>query len=176
MIYAFIVDRCADLPAEQCCRTMKVSRSAFFAWRHAQANPTARMLEDAELGDLVVKIHEQSFGTYGTRRVTAELRLGLGREVNHKRVERLMRERGLQGVTRRRRRRGCTRSRDTDLRSDDLVHRQFRPAGPDRLWVQDVTQHRTGEGRVYLAVVIDAWSRRVVGWSIADHMPRRVGC
>ena len=170
MIYAFIVDRCADLPVEQCCRTMKVSRSAFFAWRHAQANPTARMLEDAELGDLVVKIHEQSFGTYGTRRVTAELRLGLGREVNHKRVERLMRERGLQGVTRRRRRRGCTRSRDTDLRSDDLVHRQFRPAGPDRLWVQDVTQHRTGEGWVYLAVVIDAWSRRVVGWSIADHM------
>ena len=170
MIYAFIVDRCADLPVEQCCRTMKVSRSAFFAWWHAQANPTARMLEDAELGDLVVKIHEQSFGTYGTRRVTAELRLGLGREVNHKRVERLMRERGLQGVTRRRRRRGCTRSRDTDLRSDDLVHRQFRPAGPDRLWVQDVTQHRTGEGWVYLAVVIDAWSRRVVGWSIADHM------
>ena len=170
MIYAFIVDRCADLPVEQCCRTMKVSRSAFFAWRHAQANPTARMLEDAELGDLVVKIHEQSFGTYGTRRVTAELRLGLGREVNHKRVERLMRERGLQGVTRRRRRRGCTRSRDTDLRSDDLVHRQFRPAGPDRLWVQDVTQHRTSEGWVYLAVVIDAWCRRVVGWSIADHM------
>ena len=170
MIYAFIVDRCADLPVAACCRTMKVSRSAFFAWRHAQANPTARMLADRELGDLVVKIHEQSFGTYGTRRVTAELRLGLGREVNHKRVERLMRERGLQGVTRRRRRRGCTRSRDTDPRSDDLVHRQFRPAGPDRLWVQDVTQHRTGEGWVYLAVVIDAWSRRVVGWSIADHM------
>ena len=170
MIYAFIVDRCADLPVEQCCRTMKVSRSAFFAWRHTQANPTARMLEDAELGDLVVKIHEQSFGTDGTRRVTAELRLGLGREVNHKRVERLMRERGLQGVTRRRRRRGCTRSRADDPRSDDLVHRQFRPVGPDRLWVQDVIQHRSGEGWVYLAVVIDAWFRRVVGWSIADHM------
>lgn len=170
MIYAFIVDRCADLPVEQCCRTMKVSRSAFFAWRHTRANPTTRMLADAELGDLVAKIHDQSFGTYGTRRVTAELRLGLGREVNHKRVERLMRERGLQGVTRRRRSKGCTRSRDSDPRSDDLVHRQFRPAGPDRLWVQDVTQHRTSEGWVYLAVVIDAWSRRVVGWSIADHM------
>ena len=92
MIYAFIADQCADLPVAVCCRTMKVSRSAFFAWRHAQANPTARMLADRRLGDLVVKIHEQSFGTYGTRRVTAELRLGLGREVNHKRVERLMRE------------------------------------------------------------------------------------
>ena len=110
MIYVFIADRCADLPVEACCRTMKVSRSAYFAWRHAQANPTARMLADRELGDLVVKIHEQSFGTYGTRRVTAELRLGLGRDVNHKRVERLMREHGLQGVTRRRRRTGCTRS------------------------------------------------------------------
>ncbi|MDQ3352866.1 MAG: IS3 family transposase, partial [Actinomycetota bacterium] len=103
-------------------------------------------------------------------RVTAELRLGLGRQVNHKRVERLMRERGLQGVTRRRRAKGCTRSRPDDPRSDDLVHRQFRPDGPDRLWVQDITQHRTGEGWVYLAVVIDAWSRRVVGWSIADHL------
>jgi hypothetical protein len=91
MIYTFIVDRCADLAVAACCRTMKVSRSAFHAWRHAQVNPTARMLADAELGDLVVKIHEQSYGTYGTRRVTAELRLGLGRVVNHKRVERLMR-------------------------------------------------------------------------------------
>jgi putative transposase len=170
MIYAFIVERCADLPVEQCVRAMKVSRSAFYAWRHQQANPTPRMLADAEVGELVSKIHDQSFGTYGCRRVTAELRLGLGRQVNHKRVERLMRERGLAGVTRRRRGKGCTRSRATDARSDDLVHRQFRPNGPNRLWVQDVTQHRTAEGWVYLAVVIDAWSRRVVGWSIADHM------
>jgi putative transposase len=170
MIYAFIVERCADLPLEQCVRTMKVSRSAFYAWRHQQANPTPRMLADADLGELIIKIHDQSFGTYGCRRVTAELRLGLGRQVNHKRVERLMRERGLAGVTRRRRAKGCTQSRATDPRSDDLVHRQFRPDGPDRLWVQDGTQHRTGEGWVYLAVVIDAWSRRVVGWSIADHM------
>jgi putative transposase len=170
MIYAFIDERCADIPVELCCRTMKASRSAFYAWRHLRANPTARMLADAELGDLVAKIHDQSFGTYGWRRVTAELRLGLGRQVNHKRVERLMRERGLHGVTRRPSRKGCTRSRATDPRSDDLVHRQFRPDRPDRLWVQDVTQHRSGEGWVYLAVVIDAWSRRVVGWSIADHM------
>lgn len=98
MIYAFIVERCADLPVEQCVVTMKVSRSAFYAWRHQQTNPTARMAADVELGDLVAKVHEQSFGTYGVRRVTAELRLGLGRQVNHKRVERLMRERGLQGV------------------------------------------------------------------------------
>jgi putative transposase len=79
-----------------------------------------------------------------------------------------MRARGLQGITRRRRH-GCTRSRP-DARSEDLVQRQFRPNSPDRLWVQDITQHPTREGWVYLAVVIDAWSRRVVGWSIADHL------
>ncbi len=170
MIYAFIAERCSDLPVGHCCRTMKVSRSAFYAWRNRQANPTARMLADVDLGDLIIKIHDQSFGTYGALRVTAELRLGLGRQVNHKRVQRLMRERGLTGVTRRRRTKGCTRSRATDPRSDDLVHRQFRPDRPDRLWVQDITQHRTDEGWVYMAVVIDAWSRRVVGWSIADHL------
>ena len=170
MIYTFIAVDCADLPVEACCRTMKVSRSAFWSWHALQATPTVKMLDDVELGELVVKIHDQSDGTYGVPRVTAELRLGLGRMVNHKRVERIMRERGLQGVTRRRRTKGCTRSRDGAVRSDDLVHRQFRPDRADRLWVQDVTQHRTGEGWVYLAVVIDAWSRRVVGWSIADHL------
>ncbi len=139
MIYTFIADRCADLPVDTCCRAMKVSRSAFYAWRHAEADPTVKMLADCELGDLVAKIHDASFGTYGVLRVTAELRLGLGRQVNHKRVERLMRERGLQGVTRRRRAKGCTRSRPDDPRSEDHVHRQFRPDGPDRLWVQDIT-------------------------------------
>lgn len=169
MIYAFIDECCNDLPVEQCCRTMKVSRSAFFAWRQRHSSPTAKMLDDVDLGELIAKIHAQSFGTYGAPRVTAELRLGLGRQVNHKRVERLMRERGLHGVTRRRSK-GCTRRNPTDPLSDDLVHRQFRPDGPDRLWVQDITQHRTAEGWVYMAVVIDAWSRRVVGWSIADHL------
>jgi len=170
MTYAFITEHCADLPVEQCCRVMKVSRSAFFAWRQRQANPTTKMADDADLAELIAKIHDQSHGTYGRPRVTAELRLGLGRQVNHKRVQRLMREQGLQGVTRRRRSKGCTRSRAGDPRSDDLVKRQFRPDRPDRLWVQDITQHRTSEGWVYMAVVIDAWSRRVVGWSIADHL------
>ena len=169
MTYTFIAEHCSDLPAGTCCRALQVSRSAFFAWRHQQASPTPRMLDDTDLGELIVKIHDQSRGTYGSPRVTAELRLGLGRRVNHKRVERLMRERGLQGVTRRRVH-GCTRRNPADAVSDDLVHRQFRPDRPDRLWVQDITQHRTAEGWVYLAVVIDAWSRRVVGWSIADHL------
>lgn len=169
MMFTFIADDCADLPIEACCRTMKVSRSAFFAWRRRRANPTPKMVDDIDLGELIVKIHDQSHGTYGAPRVTAELRLGLGRQVNHKRVERLMREHGLQGVTRRRRQKRCTRAERGPI-SDDLVHRQFRPDRPDRLWVQDITQHRTAERWVYMAVVIDAWSRRVIGWSIADHL------
>jgi len=169
MMFTFIADDCADLPIEACCRTMKVSRSAFFAWRQRRANPTPKMVDDIDLGELIVKIHDQSHGTYGAPRVTAELRLGLGRQVNHKRVERLMREHGLQGVTRRQRGKRCTRAERGPI-SDDLVHRQFRPDRPDRLGVQDITQHRTAEGWVYMAVVIDAWSRRVIGWSIADHL------
>ena len=169
MMYTFIAEQCADLPVEHCCRALKVSRSSFHRWQHLRTNPTSKMLDDVDLAELVVKIHDQSHGTYGAPRVTAELRLGLGRRVNHKRVERLMRDRGIQGVTRRPTR-GCTRRNPTDPLADDLVHRQFRPDRPDRLWVQDITQHRTDQGWVYLAVVIDAWSRRVVGWSIADHL------
>ncbi|MDQ3176573.1 MAG: IS3 family transposase [Actinomycetota bacterium] len=76
-------------------------KPAFYAWRYQQVNPTVRMLADRKLGDLIVKVHDASFGTDGALRVTAELRLGLGRHVNHKRVQRLMRERGVAGVTRR---------------------------------------------------------------------------
>ena len=90
MTYAFIAEHCADLPVETCCRVMKASRSAFIEWRHRQANPTPKMLADADLGELIAKIHDQSRGTYGVPRVTAELRLGLGRQVNRKRVARLM--------------------------------------------------------------------------------------
>ena len=109
--------------------------------------------------------------SYGSPRVHDELRLGEGWQVGRKRIERLMRINGIVGIHKRRR--GCTR-RDPDATpSDDLVNRQFTPEGPDRLWVADVTEHPTAKGTVYLAVVVDAWSHRVIGWSIADHMPRR---
>jgi len=106
----------------------------------------------------------------------AELRLGAGIGVSRKRVERLMRLDGLEGVYRRRRRRGCTRRDLKATPSEDLVNRQFVTSGPDRLWVMDVTEHPTGEGKVYLAIVLDALSRRVVGWSIADHLRAELVC
>jgi putative transposase len=117
----------------------------------------------------IAEVHEQSRGTYGWPRVQAELRLGLGVEVNHKRVRRLMREAGLQGLYRRRRR-GCTIRNPADDPAADLVNRQFTVDGPDRLWLTDITEHPTMEGKLYCAAVMDAYSRRVIGWSIAGHM------
>ena len=167
MIYTFIARARTDLPVSACCRVMRVSTSGFYAWR---ANPVrSKDLDDAYLSDTIVDIWTMSRRSYGSPRVHAELKLGSDVRCSRKRVERLMRQAGVAGIHRRRRG-GCTR-RDLDAQpSDDLVKRAFDPAEPDRLWVMDVTEHPTENGKAYLAVVLDAFSRRVVGWSIADHM------
>ncbi len=169
MTFAFIAESCSDLPVATVCRVMKASTSGFYEWRHAQHAPCVRAVADAALTAKIVEVHRQSRGTYGSPRVHAELRLGEGILIGRKRVERLMRSVGLEGVYRRRRR-GCTTRNPAAEPADDLVNRRFTVDAPDRLWVSDITEHPTGSGRVYLAVVIDAWSRRVVGWSIADHL------
>lgn len=170
MIYAFIAGHCRGLPLVACCRVMKVSTSGFYEWRQRQANPCRRHLEDRALTETITEIWTRSRGTYGSPRVWAELKLGQDISIGRKRVERLMREAGIEGVYRRRRRHGTTRRDLHAVPSDDLVNRRFHPSGPDRLWVADITEHPTREGKVYVAVVLDAWSRRVIGWSIADHL------
>jgi putative transposase len=107
-------------------------------------------------------IHAESRGSYGSPRVHAELTLGLGEKVNRKRVERLMREAGLQGVYRRKGRRNLVNA----ATEEDMVQRRFDVAAPDRLWLTDITEHPTGEGKLYCAAVMDAYSRRIIGWSI----------
>lgn len=145
---------------------MKVSTSGFYAWK---ADPISdRDWDDAVLTNKIFDIHLMSRRSYGSPRVHAELRLGEQIFVSHKRVERLMAQAGIVGIHKRRRQ-GCTK-RDGTEPSEDRVARSFVAAGPDRLWVMDVTEHPTRNGKVYLAVVVDIWSRRVVGWSIADHM------
>jgi putative transposase len=124
----------------------------------------------AEENTLLLKhiedVHDQSRGTYGWPRICAELRLGLGLEVNHKRIARLMRQAGLQGLYRRRHWSG----RVNAATADDLVQRQFRVEEPNVLWCTDITEHPTGEGKLYCAAVMDSYSRRIIGWSLANHM------
>ncbi len=146
------------------CRVLKVSRSGYYGWLGRP--PSARTEANTLLLKHITEIHQQSRNTYGWPRVHAELSLGLGAVVNHKRVARLMRQAGLQGLYRRRARRGHT----GPATEDDLVQRRFTVDAPDRLWFTDITEHPTNEGKLYCAAVMDAFSRRIIGWSIAAHM------
>lgn len=149
-----------NIPVEVACRVLGVAVSGYYEWRSRP--PSARSVRHAWLTDLITEIHQHSRGTYGSRRVHAELRLGRGIRVGHGAVEMLMRRAGLAGVSGRR---GWRRPKPDQI-ATDLVDREFTRAGPDQLWVTDITEHRTREGKVYCAVVLDAYSRRVVGWSI----------
>jgi putative transposase len=146
------------------CRMLKVSRSGFYEWSGRLAS--ARDWDDAHLLDEIRDVHAASRATYGAPRVHAELKLGRGHRVGRKRVARLMRLAGLQGVCHRRK----GRHRPAAAVHEDLVRRNFTAAGPDQLWCTDITEHPTSEGRVYCAAVLDVFSRRIVGWSIADHI------
>ena len=138
-----------------------MSRSGYYEWASRLDSP--RYQENELLLKQIRRIHEESRGTYGSPRVHAELVLGLGLPVNLKRVARLMRQAGIQGLYRRRRH-GCT-VRDPEAQSSaDLVNRQFRVDAPNRLWITHITEHPTIEGKVYCAAVMDAHSRLIVGW------------
>ena len=151
-------------PVAVTCRVLKISRSVHYDT--LKRAPSARQLADVELTDTLLAIHTASRGTYGVRRVHAELRLRRALRCGHKRVWRLMRTAGICGIHRRRFR----RAKPSPAVHADLVHRRFVADAPDRLWVTDITQHPTAEGWVYAAVVLDVWSRRVIGWAIADHL------
>jgi putative transposase len=149
-------------PIEVMCAVLGVSRSGFYAWRTRR--PSARARADAELADRIRTVHERSAGTYGAPRIHAEL-ADAGVRVGRKRVERLMRGAGLAGVSRRRR--ASTTIRDERVRpAADLVDRRFQAEKPNQLWVADITYIPTWAGFLYLAVVLDAFSRRVVGWAM----------
>jgi putative transposase len=149
------------------CRLLGVSRSGYYEWNNRP--PSARDEDNELLLKHITKIHADSRGSYGSPRVHAELTLGLGLVVNEKRVARLMRQAGIRGLYVRGRR-GCTvRNPDADS-AGDLVNRQFAATAPNRLWVTDITEHPTAEGKLYCAAVLDVYSRRIVGWSMAPHI------
>ncbi|MGH2946163.1 MAG: IS3 family transposase [Solirubrobacteraceae bacterium] len=166
-IFRFIAARRAEHSIKIMCRVLDVSRSGFHAW--ARREPSARAVADRALSERIAEIHADSGKTYGSPRVHAELRLEDGVRVGRKRVERLMRAAGLSGQARRRR--GKTTIRVQGVRTaPDLVERDFAPAAVNRLWCADITYIRTWEGWLYLASVMDCYSRRIVGWAIADHL------
>jgi putative transposase len=156
----------AAYPVATMCRLLGVSASGFYAWR--ERAPSAHAKADAELLKRIEQIHQRSRATYGKPRVHAEL-VEQGIHVGGKRVARLMRNAGLHGVSRRKR--VYTTVRDPDARpAPDLVQRHFSAQSPDALWVADITYIPTWAGFLYLAVVIDAFSRRVVGWAMQNHL------
>ncbi len=149
-----------DLPVEVACRVIGVSVSGFYAWRNRK--PSARSVRHAMIADVIRVVHAESHQTYGARRVHAELVLGRQMTVARCTVELVMRRLGLAGLPGRPRYRKIPNTPT----AEDLVNRDFARTEPNRLWLTDITEHRTREGKVYCAVVLDAFSRRVVGWSI----------
>jgi putative transposase len=147
---------------ELACRVLKVSASGYYAQRGRP--PSARAVRHAYLTEVIRGVHLDSRGTYGARRVHAELILGHGLVIGRCVVELLMSRAGIAGLSGRPRYRRVPHL----ATAGDLVDRQFRREQPDRLWVTDITEHPTREGKVYCAVVLDVFSRRVVGWSIDE--------
>jgi putative transposase len=165
--YRLVSAEKARTPVSVSCRLLGVSRSGYYEW--AAAVPSARARADAELIERISSIHREHRGVYGSPRIHAELRMTHDIRVGRKRVERLMRQARISGLVERKR--GRTTIQVPGVRvADDLVERRFRPDAPNVLWVADITYLRTWEGWLYLAAVQDAYSRAIVGWSMADHM------
>jgi putative transposase len=165
-MFRFVEREKAHHPVRTLCRLLEVSASGYWAWR--RRGVSLRAMSDDQLTVRIRQAHAASRGTYGAPRIHAELRaagIGCGR----KRVARLMRRAGLAGVHRRR----CVRTTIRDAAAapaPDLVGRRFARDAPDRLWVADITYLPPRAGFGYLAAILDAWSRRVVGWALANHL------
>jgi putative transposase len=171
VIYTFVEAQKANHRISRMCRALKVSKSGFYGWRDRP--PSARAQADARLSEKIARIHRDSRQTYGAPRIHFELR-ALGVRCARKRVARLMREAGLFGCGgRRRKARTTTLSSQTEripAVAPDLVKRNFMPEAPNRLWVADITYVRTWEGWLYFAFVLETYSRKIVGWSMANNL------
>jgi len=163
--FAFIAAREVAFPVSTMCRVLGVTKSGFYAWR--KRPKPERVRRDAQLAATVAAVHQRSRRTYGSPRVHRELK-ARGVRVGKKRVERLMRENGLQGRRKRRSKR-TTDSRHGGPIAPNLLARKFRVSEPNRVWVTDVTAIATDEGWLYLAPMLDLHSRRVLAWAASEH-------
>jgi putative transposase len=164
--FSFIHAEKVMYPVRLLCRVLRVSPSGYYAWRSRP--PSAHTKRDEQLRVQIVAVHESSRGTYGSPRVHRALRAD-GERIGRKRVARIMRENEVSG-RRKRRFRKTTDSKHRLPIADNILARDFTAEARDQVWVGDITYVNTWEGWLYLAVLIDIYSRRVVGWAIADHM------
>lgn len=156
----------ADYPVTVMCRVLEVSRNGYYGW--LKRKPSKRAVANAALLATIREIHEESDGTYGAPRVHAEL-VEQGTPTSLNRVARQMRAAEIQGVSRRKGTKTTWRSADAEP-AQDLVDRKFTADGPDQLWVADITYVPTWAGFLFLAIVLDVWSRRIVGWAMRTHL------
>ncbi|MBN9748550.1 IS3 family transposase [Amycolatopsis sp. A1MSW2902] len=166
--YRFISSHRATFGVARLCRVLDVRRPGFYEWLAAAPAREQRAGQDERLADEIAGIHAAHRGAYGSPRITAELRRR-GEAVNHKRVERVMRERGIAGITRRRRQ-SLTRPDKTAAAVPDLIGRDFTAHAPGQRLVGDITYLPTEEGWLYLATVLDLHTREIVGHALAPHM------
>src|SRR3954466_7671706 len=168
MLCEFIAAEKTIYGARRLCRVFGISPTTFYAWAKRSGGPTAAELEEAYAIEAARTAWAEHRRVYGARRLTAEVR-DRGHAWNRKRVARLMRLGAIEGVHRRRRGKFGRRSVSTAT-APDRVERDFTAAAPNELWVADISYLRSWEGFVYLAIVVDAFSRKVVGWAMADHL------
>jgi len=169
--YRFILTEKATWSVRLMCRVLQVARSAYYAW--LEAEPSTRADDELTLAVHIKAIHRRSRGTYGSPRVLAELRAE-GHVVGRHRVARIMREQGVSGTPKRRFKGSTTDSDHTDPIAPNLLKRDFSADRPNAVWVGDITYLQTVRGWVYLAVLIDLYSRKVVGWALEDHMRKEL--
>jgi putative transposase len=165
--FRFVAAERAQHTVSRLCSVVGISRQGFYAW--LVRDPSARHVRDQELKELIAAAHEKSWRTYGVPRMHAELR-DQGVTISRKRVARLMRELGIEGVSRRRGRKRTTIQAEAGKAAPDLLERRFQAERPDQVWVADITYIPTYEGWLFLAAVVDLCSRRCVGWSMRSDL------
>ena len=167
MRFRFNEDRRVDYPLTILCNTLGVSPAGYYAWRSREES--RRSAANRDLVDYIKRLHRDTSGRYGSPRIHAELK-AQGRGVSRGRIERLMRRHGIRAIMARPRRVRTTDSRHEFAIAPNLLKRNFIAAAPNRIWLADVTYIETDQGWLYLATVMDLYSRRIVGWAMADHL------
>jgi putative transposase len=167
MRFRFIEDRRADYPVRILCEVLEVSPAGYYAWRSRP--DSRRSAANRELVDDIQQVHREAYGRYGSPRIHAELR-AQGRRASRGRIERLMRHHGIRAIMARPRRARTTDSRHDFPIAANLLERNFTATAPNRIWLADITYVETDQGWLYLAAVLDLYSRKIVGWAMCDHL------